>query len=63
MVSLQCNIVWIDKTLLNKIGTCKEFMMLTTLISFYMFANPQALTYENFMWGDIGFIVYIRFMV
>ena len=61
MDGLQCNMVWMDETLLNEIGTCKEIMMLTTLISFYMFADPEALTYENFMWGDIGFIVDIRF--
>ena len=61
MDGLQCNMVWMDETLLNEVGTCKEIMMLTTLISFYMFADPEALTYENFMWGDIGFIVDIRF--
>jgi len=26
-----------------------------------MFVDPEALTYENFMWGDIGIMTDVRF--
>jgi hypothetical protein len=36
-------------------------LSLTTLIFFYLYTDPEALSYEIFMWGDIGMVTDVRF--
>lgn len=32
-----------------------------TVIFFFMYTEPEALSYEIFMWGDIGMVTDVRF--
>lgn len=36
-------------------------LILLFFVSIYMYPEPEALSYELFMWGDVGFITDVRF--
>ena len=52
---------WFDEALVNEIGKSIDFLMLAGILCFYLYAEPEPLSYEIFMWGDIGMSVDIRF--
>lgn len=52
---------WWDETLINELGILKDFLIVFNILCLYLFSIPEALSYELFMWGDIGFIVDVRF--
>ena len=61
MDGLQGHLVWFDETLLNELSLTKDLLVFITLISWLLFTDPEALAYENFMWGDVGLVVDVRF--
>ena len=61
MDGLQGHLVWFDETLLNELSLTKDLLIFITLISWLLFTDPEALAYENFMWGDVGLVVDVRF--
>ena len=54
--------LWFDEALSNEIGGMIEFIVIVMILCFYMYPEPEALSYEFFMWGDIGFINDVRFL-
>ena len=52
---------WFDEALVNEVGKSLEFFLLIGIICLYLYAEPEALNYEIFMWGDIGMVVDVRF--
>lgn len=52
---------WYDEALVSEIAQTLEFLLLLGILCLYLFARPEAISYELFMWGDIGMIVDIRF--
>ena len=38
------------------------YLILIFFVGLYLFKEPEALSYEIFMWGDVGNIVDVRFM-
>jgi len=36
-------------------------LTLTTLIFFMLYVEPEALSYEIFMWGDVGMMTDVRY--
>ena len=54
-------LMWFDEALTNEIGKSIEFLLAIGLICFFLYAEPEALSYEIFMWGDVGMIVDVRF--
>ncbi len=52
---------WYDEALVKEIGHCLDFLLLIGLWALYVYAEPEALNYEIFMWGDVGMIVDVRF--
>jgi hypothetical protein len=36
-------------------------LILFFFISLYLYPEPEALSYELFMWGDVGFVTDVRF--
>jgi hypothetical protein len=39
-----------------------EVFLIIMVISYSVYAEPEPLSYEFFMWGDIGFINDVRFL-
>lgn len=58
---LEIEMVWWDEALSNELSGFLLMIMFVICIFFYLYAEPEALSYEIFMWGDIGFITDVRF--
>ena len=58
---LKQEINWFDEALVAEIGQTIEFLLLIGLLCLYLYTEPEALSYEIFMWGDIGMITDVRF--
>lgn len=54
-------ISWYDEGLLNEITHAIESFLLMGVLCFYLYVEPEALSYEIFMWGDVGMVVDVRF--
>lgn len=52
---------WYDEALVSEISQTLEFLLLIGVLCLYLYAEPEALSYEIFMWGDIGMITDVRF--
>jgi hypothetical protein len=52
---------WWDEALLNELGTFIEFLIILNIVCWWIYPDPEALSYEIFMWGDIGLISDVRF--
>lgn len=53
---------WFDEALLNELKSFKYMLLIIFLVGTYLFTEPEALSYEIFMWGDIGHIVDVRYI-
>lgn len=49
---LQCELMWLDEALLNELKSLKLFYIFIFFIGLYLFTEPEALSYEIFMWGE-----------
>ncbi len=61
MDGIQTSIVWWDETFSNELSLFLDIVLFTAFVQWWIIMNPEALAYENFMWGDIGFMTDIRF--
>lgn len=52
---------WWNEVLLMEIGATLEMLVIFTFISILMYPEPESLSYEIFMWGDIGIVNDVRF--
>lgn len=52
---------WWDEALSSEILRSCEFILMFWLVSSLIYTEPEALSYEIFMWGDIGIMNDIRF--
>lgn len=53
--------IWWDEALLNELGSFLEVIVIIMVISAYLYPEIEALSYEIFMWGDIGLVPDVRF--
>lgn len=53
--------IWWDEALTNELSKTIDLFFIIGLICFYLYHMPEALSYEIFMWGDVGMSVDIRF--
>lgn len=58
---LDAEMSWWDEALSNEISHMLDVLVITVLICWYLYAEPEALSYEIFMWGDIGIVTDVRF--
>jgi quinol-cytochrome oxidoreductase complex cytochrome b subunit len=58
---LDTEMVWWDEALSNELSHVLDAFIILTLVWWFMFTEPEALTYEIFMWGDIGIVTDVRF--
>jgi hypothetical protein len=52
---------WWDEGLSNELGNTIDLFMIVFIVSLFLYSEPEALSYEIFMWGDIGLLTDIRF--
>ena len=52
---------WWDEALINELGMLLDLIVISVCIAEFLYSDPEALSYELFMWGDIGLIVDVRF--
>lgn len=52
---------WWDEALANELRLLVNCLVILGCIGEYLYAEPEALSYEIFMWGDIGLVTDIRF--
>ncbi|HOY90420.1 MAG TPA: hypothetical protein PK891_01750 [Bacteroidales bacterium] len=53
--------VWWDEALSNEISLTIDMLLIVGFFCFFLYEMPEALTYEIFMWGDVGMSTDIRF--
>ena len=58
---LQQEMSWWDEAFLNEIQTFFLLIAFFSLLCIYLYPTPESLSYEIFMWGDIGMITDVRF--
>jgi quinol-cytochrome oxidoreductase complex cytochrome b subunit len=58
---LNTEMVWWDEALSNELNSTILVLFTISVICVYLYPYPEALSYEIFMWGDVGFINDIRF--
>ena len=58
---LDTEMIWWDEALSNELGSLIDILVVITLVAWIMYPEPEALSYEIFMWGDIGLVTDVRF--
>lgn len=58
---LEPEMAWWDEALSNELGSFIEALIVLNIICAYLYPEPEALSYEIFMWGDIGLVPDVRF--
>lgn len=52
---------WWDEALSNELSKFLYLLIITGLLGEFLYSEPEALSYEVFMWGDVGIITDVRF--
>ena len=52
---------WWDEVLVKELGKSLEILFFVGLICLFLYEEPEALSYEIFMWGDVGMTGDVRF--
>lgn len=58
---LDGEMVWWDEAFSNELGAFLKIILLLNIVCWWLYTEPEALSYEIFMWGDIGLISDVRF--
>ncbi len=58
---LNSEMLWWDEALSNELTNFFIVLTFITIVFFLFFEEPEALSYEIFIWGDIGFSTDVRF--
>jgi hypothetical protein len=58
---LEVDLVWWDEALINEISSVLDLLSWTFINCWIRCMNNETLTYEIFMWGDVGIATDIRF--
>jgi len=58
---IETEMIWWDEALSNELGSFLEIIIVLNVICWIMYPEPEALSYEIFMWGDVGLVTDVRF--
>jgi quinol-cytochrome oxidoreductase complex cytochrome b subunit len=58
---LDSEMIWWDEALSNELGYMADILFLVFCICYFLYEEPEALSYEIFMWGDVGMMTDVRF--
>lgn len=53
--------VWWDEALSNELNLYFVVLLSITITFWWLYVDPEALSYEIFMWGDVGLVTDVRF--
>ena len=58
---IDSELVWWDEALSNELGNFSDSLFIIALVVWFVYPEPEALSYEIFMWGDVGIITDVRY--
>ena len=58
---IELELTWWDEAFLNEISKYISSVLIFILITSCLYSEPEALSYEIFMWGDIGLMTDVRY--
>lgn len=58
---LDAEMAWWDEALSNELGHMIDVLFIAAVVCWFMYPEPEALSYEIFMWGDIGLVTDVRY--
>ena len=58
---LDIHMVWWDEALANEVAYAIDIIGIFIISCFFLYSDPEALSYEIFMWGDIGIMTDVRY--
>lgn len=58
---IETELIWWDEAISNEFGCTVEILIVVYLVGSFLFEEPEALSYEIFMWGDLGLVPDVRF--
>ena len=58
---IETELIWWDEALSNELGNTIDVLLIVTFFCWYFYPEPESLSYEIFMWGDIGLVPDVRF--
>ena len=59
--AIDLELLWWDEGFSNELSYTLDSLVVVSIISWYLFPEIEALSYEIFMWGDIGLITDVRY--
>ena len=58
---IDSELVWWDEALSSELSFMLDIIIILVIIFWFLFTEPEALSYEIFMWGDIGIMTDVRY--
>ena len=58
---IDSELAWWDEALSSELSYMFDILIIITVIFWFLYVEPEALSYEIFMWGDIGLMTDVRF--
>jgi hypothetical protein len=50
-----------DEAISNEVSHAMDVLIIITIVAWFVYVEPEALSYEIFMWGDIGLVTDVRY--
>ena len=58
---IDAEMVWWDEALSSELSHMLDVVVIVAVVCWFMYPDPEALSYEIFMWGDTGLVTDVRF--
>jgi len=58
---IDSEMTWWDEALSSELSYALDILIIITIIFWFLYVEPEALSYEIFMWGDIGIVTDVRY--
>jgi quinol-cytochrome oxidoreductase complex cytochrome b subunit len=58
---LKAEMNWWEEILASELGCCLQILLCVGCLCLFLYEDPEALSYEIFMWGDVGMSTDVRF--
>ncbi len=58
---IDSELAWWDEALSSELSYMLDVLMIIVIIFWFLYVEPEALSYEIFMWGDVGLMTDVRY--
>lgn len=58
---IDSELAWWDEALSSELSYMLDILIIIVIIFWFLYVEPEALSYEIFMWGDIGIVTDVRY--